>query len=130
MGFTVGGPVKRPNCSSSAIWSDIRVRSNATLRMRSCRRRSWLLPAPRRRRRFFAQYGGASTPTGQVLTRGGGLCRTSDGARRVQLAAGRPPGLRPGREALPIDAGGGDPQDDYQFVSAASTYTLPGQSQL
>jgi outer membrane receptor protein involved in Fe transport len=128
MGFSIGGPVKKDRMHFFGNLEYIRVRSNATLF-------GWI-PTPQliaasapATRDFFAKYGGSTTANGRVLTRAevSQEIGTAPGAFN-SLPADLPVfGLV--EKTLPIDAGGGDPQDDYQFVSRVDL-SLPGQSQL
>ena len=116
MGFSVGGPIRRDKVHFFSNLEYIRVRSIDTLI-------SWI-PTPEliaasapATRDFFARYGTGATINGPVLTRG----QVSDVFGSAAGAFNSLPADLPlfGRvqKALPIDAGGGDPQDQYQWVS-------------
>ena len=65
---------------------------------------------------FFSAYGGGATINGPILTRGdvSAIVGTAAGAFN-NLPAGLP-AFGQVEKSLPIDAGGGDPQNDYQVV--------------
>jgi outer membrane receptor protein involved in Fe transport len=128
MGFSMGGPIKRDRMHFFGNLEYIRVRSNATLF-------GWI-PTPQfiaasaqPTRDFFSRYAGSTTANGEILTRGqvSGEFGNAPGAFN-SLPADLPVfGLV--QKQLPIDAGGGDPQDDYQLVSRVDV-SMPGQAQL
>ena len=127
MGFSVGGPVRRDRVHFFSNLEYIRVRSQDTLI-------SWV-PTPEflaasapATRNFFSQYGGAAAINGPVLTRGelSAIYGTAEGPFN-SLPAGMPI-LGQVRKALPIDAGGGDPQNNYQWVSRVD-FSLNPQTQ-
>ena len=81
-------------------------------------------------RDFFAAYGGGVNAGGTVLTRGdvsGILNATGTGAFQ-SLPANLPVFARV-EKSLPVDAGGGDPQDDYQWVSRVD-FTISNNTQM
>jgi outer membrane receptor protein involved in Fe transport len=129
MGFSVGGPMRRDKLHFFTNLEYIRVRSTDTLI-------SWV-PTPQfiaasaqPTRDFFAAYGGSLSPGGTVLTRGevsSILNATGSGAFQ-SLPASTPVFARI-EKTLPIDAGGGDPQDDYQWVTRVD-FALNNNSQL
>jgi hypothetical protein len=129
MGFSVGGPIRKDRMHFFGNLEYIRVRSNGTLF-------GWI-PTPQfiaasaqPTRDFFAKYGGSTTANGPVMTRGQVSAELGSAAAGAfnSLPSDLPVfGLV--QKALPIDAGGGDPQDDYQMVSRVD-FSLPGQSQL
>ena len=128
MGFSIGGPVKRDRMHFFGNLEYIRVRSNATLF-------GWI-PTPQfiaasaqPTRDFFAQYGGSTTANGPILTRGQVSAELGTAAGAFNSLPADLPVFGQVQKNLPIDAGGGDPQDDYQLVSRVDL-TLPGQSQL
>lgn len=128
MGFSIGGPIRRDKMHFFSNLEYIRVRSADTLI-------SWI-PTPQfiaasaqPTRDFFAAYGGNVSPSGTVLTRGdvSAILGTGTGAFS-QLPAGTPVFARV-EKSLPIDAGGGDPQNDYQWVSRVDI-TLNNSTQM
>jgi hypothetical protein len=128
MGFSVGGPVKRDRMHFFGNLEYIRVRSNGTLF-------GWI-PTPQfiaasgqPTRDFFAKYGGSTTANGAVLTRGQVSAEVGSAAGPFNSLPADMPVFGLVQKALPIDAGGGDPQDDYQLVSRVDI-SMPGQSQL
>jgi hypothetical protein len=128
LGFSIGGPIRRDRAHFFSNLEYIRVRSADTLI-------SWV-PTPQfiaasaqSTRNFFAAYGGGVTPNGPVLTRGdvSAILGTGTGAFS-QLPASTPIFARV-EKSLPIDAGGGDPQDDYQWVSRVD-FSLNNNTQM
>jgi outer membrane receptor protein involved in Fe transport len=114
-GFSIGGPVVRDRVHFFSNLEYIRVRSQDTLI-------SWV-PTPEfiaasapATRAFFNQYG-RTTINGPILTRGevSALLGTAAGPFN-NLPASLPVFGRV-EKPLPIDAGGGDPQDQYQWVN-------------
>ena len=116
LGFSIGGPVRRDKMHFFSNLEHIRVRSLDTLI-------SWV-PTPEfiaasgaATRQFFSAYGAGATINGPTLTRGDVTAIVGSGAGAFNsLPAGLPVFGRVDK-SLPIDAGGGDPQDQYQWVS-------------
>jgi hypothetical protein len=115
-GYSFGGPVVRDRMHFFSSLEYIGVRSNDT-------EISWV-PTPEflaassaNTRAFFNAYGSGVQINGPLLTRSqvSGILGSGTGAFS-QLPANLPVFGRVDK-ALPIDAGGGDPQDHYQFVS-------------
>ena len=115
MGFSLGGPVIKDKVHFFASGEYIRVRSNDT-------QISWV-PTPEfiaasgaATQQFFSAYGGGVNINGPILTRGdvSAIVGTTAGAFN-SLPASLPVFGRV-EKSLPIDAGGGDPQDQYQAV--------------
>jgi outer membrane receptor protein involved in Fe transport len=128
MGFSIGGPIRRDKMHFFSNLEYIRVRSADTLI-------SWV-PTPQfiaasaqPTRDFFAAYGGNVNAGSTVLTRGdvSAILGAGSGAFS-QLPAGTPVFARV-EKSLPIDAGGGDPQNDYQLVSRVD-YSLNNNTQM
>jgi outer membrane receptor protein involved in Fe transport len=129
LGFSVGGPIRRDKMHFFTNLEYIRVRSADTLI-------SWV-PTPQfiaasgqPTRDFFGAYGGNVNAGGTVLTRGdvsGILNATGTGAFQ-SLPANLPVFARV-EKSLPVDAGGGDPQDDYQWVSRVD-FTISNNTQM
>jgi hypothetical protein len=129
LGFSVGGPIRRDKMHFFTNLEYIRVRSADTLI-------SWV-PTPQfiaasaqPTKDFFAAYGGTVNPGGTVLTRGdvSGLINATGAGAFQSLPADMPVFARV-EKSLPIDAGGGDPQDDYQWVSRVD-FTLSNNAQM
>jgi outer membrane receptor protein involved in Fe transport len=140
LGFSVGGPIRRDKIHFFSNLEHIRVRSADTLI-------SWV-PTPQfiaasaqPTRDFFAAYGASVSPNGPVLTKGdvSGIIGTTAGCTvNANTAAacaafnGLPSGLplfARVEKSLPIDAGGGDPQNDYQWVSKVD-FTINNNTQM
>lgn len=115
MGYSIGGPIKKDKLHFFSSLEYIRVRSTDT-------QISWV-PTPQfigasapATQSFFSKYG-AVTPTSEVLTREqvSSLVGTAPGAFN-SLPANMPVFAKV-KKSLPNDAGGGDPQDNYQLVN-------------
>jgi outer membrane receptor protein involved in Fe transport len=129
MGFSIGGPIKRDRAHFFSNLEYIRVRSADTVI-------SWV-PTPQfiaasaaPTRAFFGAYGGNVTPTSTVLTRGdvSGIINATGTGAFQSLPASMPVFARV-EKSLPLDAGGGDPQNDYQWVSRVD-FTLSNNAQM
>ena len=129
MGFSIGGPIRRDKAHFFSNLEYIRVRSADTLI-------SWV-PTPQfiaasaqPTRDFFAAYGGNVSPGGTVLTRGdvSGIINATGTGPFQSLPADLPVFARV-EKSLPVDAGGGDPQNDYQWVTRAD-FTLSNNAQM
>jgi outer membrane receptor protein involved in Fe transport len=139
LGVSIGGPIRRDRIHFFSNLEHIRVRSADTLI-------SWV-PTPQfiaasaqPTRDFFAAYGNV-TPGSTVLSRGdvSGIlgttagCTVTPSAAEACAAFNALPASLPlfarVEKSLPIDAGGGDPQDDYQWVSKVD-FTLNNNTQM
>ena len=117
MGFSVGGPVRRDKLHFFTNLEYIRVRSTDTLI-------SWV-PTPQLiaasaqpTRDFFAAYGGNVNANSTVLTRAEvSSILNATGSGAFQSLPASTPAFARVEKTLPIDAGGGDPQDDYQWAT-------------
>ncbi len=126
-GFSIGGPVVKDKLHFFSSLEYIRVRSADT-------EISWV-PTPQflsasapETQAFFNAYGGANI-NGPTLTRADvtGIVGADAGAFN-SLPADLPVFGRV-EKSLPIDAGGGDPQDNYQWVNRVD-YSMGPNTQL
>jgi outer membrane receptor protein involved in Fe transport len=115
LGFSLGGPLVKDKAHFFTSLEYIRVRSNDT-------QISWI-PTPEfiaasaaPTQAFFNAYGGGASINGPVLTRSEVSSILGSGAGAFNSLPGDLPVFGQVRKTLPIDAGGGDPQDQYQFV--------------
>jgi outer membrane receptor protein involved in Fe transport len=129
MGFSIGGPIRRDKAHFFSNLEYIRVRSADTLI-------SWV-PTPQfiaasaqPTKDFFAAYGGNVTPGSTVLTRGDvSSILNATGTGPFQSLPANLPVFARVEKSLPVDAGGGDPQNDYQWVSRVD-FTLSNSAQM
>ena len=116
MGFSIGGPVVKDKVHFFASGEYIRVRSTDTLI-------TWV-PTPEfiaasspATQSFFNAYGGGATINGPILTRAEVSSILGTGAGAFSSLPAGLPIFGQVQNPLPIDAGGGDPQDQYQLVT-------------
>jgi outer membrane receptor protein involved in Fe transport len=116
MGFSIGGPVLRDKLHFFTNLEYIRVRS-ADTQISWVPTQDFINASSAATRAFFSAYGGGANINGPVLTREqvSALVGTAAGAFN-NLPAGLPV-FGQVQKSLPIDAGGGDPQDQYQWIS-------------
>jgi outer membrane receptor protein involved in Fe transport len=116
MGFSLGGPIVKDKVHFFTSGEYIRVRSQDTL-ITWVPTPEFLAASAPATQAFFNTYGGGATINGPILTRGevSSIIGTGAGAFN-SLPAGLPV-FGQVQNALPIDAGGGDPQDQYQLVA-------------
>jgi hypothetical protein len=114
-GYSIGGPIVRDRLFFFSGFEYIRVRSTDT-------EISWV-PTPEflaamapATRNFFTAYGQGATINGPTLTRGDVSEIIGTGAGAFNSLPANLPVFGRVAKSLPIDAGGGDPQDNYQFV--------------
>ena len=127
-GFSIGGPVVRDRMHFFGNLEYIRVRSADTMI-------TWV-PTPQflaasapATQAFFQKYG-ATNINGPTLTRSQVTSLIgSTAAGAFNALPGDMPVFGQNRKSLPQDAGGGDPQDNYQLVSRVD-YSLSNQSQM
>jgi outer membrane receptor protein involved in Fe transport len=115
MGFSLGGPVVKDKAHFFMSGEYIRVRSTDT-------QISWV-PTPEfiaasggATQDFFRAYGGGATINGPILTRGDVSAIVGTTAGPFNSLPADLPVFGRVEKSLPIDAGGGNPQDQYQFV--------------
>jgi len=115
MGFSVGGPIVKDKVHFFASGEYIRVRSNDT-QISWVPTQDFINASNAATKAFFSAYGGSANINGPILTRGdvSAIVGTAAGAFN-SLPASLPVFGRV-EKSLPIDAGGGDPQDQYQAV--------------
>ena len=127
-GFSIGGPVKRDRMHFFSNAEYIRVRSLDTLL-------GWI-PTPQfiaasapATRDYFAKYAGSTAINGPTLTRAQVAAILGSTAGAFNSLPADLPVFGQVRKSLPIDAGGGDPQDNYQWVSRVD-YSLSNNAQM
>ena len=127
-GFSIGGPIKRDRMHFFSNAEYIRVRSTDTLI-------GWI-PTPQfiaasapATREFFSRYAGNTAINGPTLTRAQVSAILGSGAGAFNSLPADLPVFGQVRKALPIDAGGGDPQDNLQWVSRVD-YSLSNNAQM
>ena len=128
LGFSIGGPVQRDKMHFFGNLEHIRVRSSDTLI-------GWI-PTPeliaasaQATRDYFGRYAGDTTANGPILTRGDVSAELGTTPGPFNSLPADLPVFGRVQKSLPINAGGGDPQDDYQLVARVD-YALNNQSQL
>ena len=128
MGFSIGGPVVRDKLHFFSNLEYIRVRSFDT-------EISWV-PTPEfidasaaPTRDFFSRYGSGATINGPTLTRGDVSAILGSAAGAFNSLPAALPVFGQVKKSLPIDAGGGDPQDNYQLVSRVD-YSFSNSTQM
>ncbi len=116
MGFSVGGPIVPDKVHFFASGEYIRVRSTDT-------QISWV-PTPEliaasnvATRNFFNAYGSGVTINGPILTRGDVSAIVGNTAGAFNSLPANLPAFGRVEKVLPIDAGGGAPQDTYLGVA-------------
>jgi hypothetical protein len=123
-GYSVGGPIRKDKIQFFSSLEYIGVRSSDTLI-------TWV-PTPEliaasnpNTQAFFNAYGKGATINGPILTRSqvSGIVGSAAGAFN-SLPANLPAFGRVDK-SLPIDAGGGDPQDQYQLVNRVDVSLSP-----
>jgi outer membrane receptor protein involved in Fe transport len=117
MGFSVGGPIQRDKVHFFASGEYIRVRSTDTA-ITWVPTPEFLAASAPETQAFFSAWGaGGANINGPILTRGevSDIVGTTAGAFNSLPAS--LPVFGQVRKTLPTDAGGGDPQDNYQLVA-------------
>jgi outer membrane receptor protein involved in Fe transport len=136
LGFSIGGPVRRDKVHFFTNLEYIRVRSADTL-ISWVPTAQFIAASAQPTKDFFAAYGGDVSAGGTVLTRGQVASELNvpacggDGpacGAFMSLPDSLPVFERV-EKSLPIDAGGGSPQDDYQWVSRVD-FTLSNNMQM
>ena len=128
MGFSIGGPIKRDKVHFFSNLEYIRVRS-ADTQISWVPTSQFIAASAAPTRAFFGAYGGGVSPSSNVLTRAqvSAILGSAAGAFN-NLPADLPVFARV-EKSLPIDAGGGDPQDQYQWVNRVD-FNLSTNTQL
>jgi outer membrane receptor protein involved in Fe transport len=123
-GYSLGGPIVKDKIQFFSSLEYIGVRSSDTLL-------TWV-PTPQllaasnpATRAFFTAYGN-TTINGPVLTRSQVSAILGSGAGAFNSLPGDLPAFGRVDKSLPIDAGGGDPQDQYQLVNRVDASLGPG----
>ena len=116
MGYSLGGPIKKDKLQFFSSLEYIRVRSLDT-EISWVPTQQFIGASSPTTQAFFSAYGQGVSPTGEVLTRQqvSDLFGSAPGA--FNSLPGNLPVFAKVTKSLPIDAGGGDPQDNYQFVN-------------
>ena len=128
LGFSIGGPIKRDRAHFFTNLENIRVRSADTLI-------TWV-PTPEfiaasaaDTRGFFSAFGAGATINGPILTRGDVSAIVGSGSGAFSALPANMPVFGRVDKSLPINAGGGDPQDQYQWVSRVD-FSLSNNTQM
>jgi outer membrane receptor for ferrienterochelin and colicin len=118
LGYSLGGPVVKDKIHFFSSLEYTRVRSADT-------QISWV-PTPQllaasgaATQAFFNAYGKGVNINGPILTRDQVSAIIGTGTGAFSQLPGSTPVFGQVRKSLPADAGGGSPQDDYQFVARA-----------
>jgi len=128
MGYSLGGPVKKDKLHFFSSLEYIRVRSADT-------QISWVPTAAfigasaAATQAFFDAYGKGATATDEVLTRGDVSALIGSAAGPFNSLPAGMPVFAKVKKSLPTDAGGGDPQDNYQLVNRVD-WNLSSNSQF
>jgi len=127
MGFSIGGPIVENKAHFFSNLEYIRVRSADTA-IAWVPTPEFLAASSPATRAFFAKYGTAAI-NGPILTRAdvSAIIGTTGGA--FSSLAGSLPVFGRVQKSLPTDAGGGDPQDNYQWVSRVD-YSIGSNTQF
>jgi len=128
MGYSLGGPIVKNKLQFFSSLEYTRVRSSDALI-------SWV-PTPQflaasssLTRAYFNQYAKGGAINGPVLTRGQVSSIVGSAAGAFNSLPADLPVFGQVRKELPVDAGGGDPQDHYQFIGRADL-NLSNSSQV
>jgi len=123
-GYSIGGPIKKDKVQFFSSLEYIRIRSSDTLI-------TWI-PTPEllaasnpATRAFFTAYGAGATINGPVLNRSQVSAIVGSGAGAFNSLSATLPAFGRVDKVLPIDAGGGDPQDQYQMVNRVDASLSP-----
>ena len=114
-GYSIGGPIVRDKLFFFSGFEYIRVRSFDT-EISWVPTSEFLAAASPATRNFFNTYGQGATINGPTLTRADVSSIVGAGAGAFNALPANLPIFGRVAKGLPIDAGGGDPQDNYQFV--------------
>ena len=127
VGFSVGGPVKRDKMHFFSNLEYIRVRS-ADTEISWVPTSQFLAASSPATQAFFNTYGKLGATGSQTLTRAQVAAIVGTGAGAFNNLPADLPVFTRIEKSLPIDAGGGDPQDNYQWVNRVD-YSFGNNSQ-
>jgi outer membrane receptor protein involved in Fe transport len=116
MGFSLGGPLVKDKVHFFTSGEYIRVRSQDTL-ITWVPTPEFLAASAPATQSFFNTYGGGATINGPILTRGEVSSIIGTGSGAFNSLPASLPVFGQVQNVLPINAGGGDPQDQYQLVA-------------
>ena len=127
-GFSIGGPVKRDKMHFFSNLEYIRVRS-ADTEISWVPTSQFLAASNPATQAFFAKYGKLSGSGAQTMTRAQVAAIVGTGAGAFNNLPADLPVFTRIEKSLPIDAGGGDPQDNYQWVNRID-YSFGNNTQM
>jgi hypothetical protein len=127
-GFSIGGPIKRDRLHFFSNLEYIRVRS-ADTEISWVPTAQFLAASSSATQAFFNRYGKLSATAGQTLSRGQVAAIVGTGAGAFNSLPADLPVFARIEKSLPIDAGGGDPQDNCQWVNRFD-YSLSNNTQM
>jgi outer membrane receptor protein involved in Fe transport len=116
MGFSLGGPVVKDKVHFFASGEYIRVKSTNT-EITWVATPELIAASGAATQAFFQTYAKGGTINGPILTRGDVSAIVGSAAGPFNSLPASLPAFGQVRKSLPADAGGGDPQDNYQAVA-------------